>query len=166
MSEIYENIKKLRIERGLSQEELAAKMGYTSRSTIAKIESGTNDIPQAKIKAFAKALGTTPAHLMGIDNEQSITENDNNTNKILNLANSLNTHGKKKVIDYMENLLLNPAFSSSTKNDKSSSSVIIPVAARGEVSEDNILTKEEYIKAENTNFEKITPKKQLPKFLL
>ena len=58
MSEIYENIKKLRIERGLSQEELAAKMGYTSRSTIAKIESGTNDIPQAKIKAFAKALGS------------------------------------------------------------------------------------------------------------
>ena len=42
-------------------------MGYKDRSAIAKIESGTNDITQSKIKAFADALYTTTAYLMGWD---------------------------------------------------------------------------------------------------
>jgi transcriptional regulator with XRE-family HTH domain len=50
---------------GLTQEELAKMMGYKSKSTINKIELGVNDIPQSKIVQFAKALGTTPADLMG-----------------------------------------------------------------------------------------------------
>lgn len=67
MSELHINIKKRRAELGMSQEELAEKMGYTSRSSIAKIETGKNDIPQAKIAAFAEALRTTPEKLMGWD---------------------------------------------------------------------------------------------------
>lgn len=69
MDSLYINIKNRRIELGMSQEELAKKMGYISRSTIAKIESGTNDIPQSKIQAFAKALDTTPSFLMGWEND-------------------------------------------------------------------------------------------------
>lgn len=65
MSELSKRIKMRREELGLSQDELAKKLGYKSRSTIAKIESGDNDIPQAKIKAFSDALATTPAELMG-----------------------------------------------------------------------------------------------------
>lgn len=67
MTPLYVNIKNRRLELGLSQEDLARKMGYTSRSSIAKIEAGKNDIPQSKIKAFAKALETTPGYLMGLD---------------------------------------------------------------------------------------------------
>lgn len=37
MDELYKNIRARRHELGMSQEELAKKMGYTSRSTIAKI---------------------------------------------------------------------------------------------------------------------------------
>ena len=41
MSEtMYDRIKRLRIEKEMSQEELALKCGYTSRSTINKIEKG------------------------------------------------------------------------------------------------------------------------------
>lgn len=69
MNCLYINIKNRRIELGMSQEELAEKMGYTSRSTIAKIESGKNDIPQSKIQAFAKALKTTPGILMGWESD-------------------------------------------------------------------------------------------------
>jgi transcriptional regulator with XRE-family HTH domain len=54
---------------GLTQEELAKRMGYKSKSTINKIEMGINDIPQSKILQFAEVLGTTPAHLMGWDEE-------------------------------------------------------------------------------------------------
>ena len=49
----------------MTQEELALKMGYKSKSTINKIELGTNDIPQSKIKKFAEVLNTTPSALMG-----------------------------------------------------------------------------------------------------
>ena len=63
--ELYKNIKKLRLSLGLSQEDLALLTGYTSRSSIAKIESGVVDLSQSKIEAFAKALHTTPQTLMG-----------------------------------------------------------------------------------------------------
>lgn len=65
----HENIKHLRQLRGYSQEELARMVGYTDRSTIAKIESGGVDLSQSKIAAFAVALGVTPAQLMGITDE-------------------------------------------------------------------------------------------------
>jgi transcriptional regulator with XRE-family HTH domain len=65
MSEIGRNIMIRRKEVGLTQEELATRMGYKSKSTINKIENGTNDIPQSKIVKFAEVLGTTPAALMG-----------------------------------------------------------------------------------------------------
>lgn len=67
MSEIYQRIRQRRLELGLSQDELAKKLGYKSRSSINKIESGENDIPQSKISAFAKALNTTSSFLMGWD---------------------------------------------------------------------------------------------------
>ncbi len=62
---LYDRIRKRREELEISQDELAKKLGYKSRSTIAKIESGENDITQSKIVAFAKALNVTPAYLMG-----------------------------------------------------------------------------------------------------
>lgn len=65
MLQLYENIKRRRIELGLSQQELAEKAGYTDRSSIAKIEAGKVDLTQSKIKSFAEALGLTPSELMG-----------------------------------------------------------------------------------------------------
>lgn len=67
--ETFENIKYLREKRGLSQEELAAMVGYKDRSSIAKVESGLVDLSQSKIAAFAAALGVTPAQLMCIESE-------------------------------------------------------------------------------------------------
>lgn len=67
MTDLYKNIRALREARNMSQEELAYRTGYTSRSSIAKIEAGDVDLSQSKILLFAKALGTTPQALMGID---------------------------------------------------------------------------------------------------
>lgn len=65
MIELYRNIKKLREEKGLSQDELAKMTGYTSRSSIAKIEKGEVDLTRSKILAFAKALNIAPGTLIG-----------------------------------------------------------------------------------------------------
>ena len=64
---IGEKIKKLREDLGYTQEQLAELMGYKSKSTINKIESGINDITQSKVIEFSKILKTTPAYLMGWD---------------------------------------------------------------------------------------------------
>ena len=65
MATLYDRIKSRRIELGLTVEELSHKMGYKDKSSISKIENGKADIPQSKIAAFADALETTPAYLMG-----------------------------------------------------------------------------------------------------
>ena len=44
MSNIGERIKKRRKKLGMTQEDLSNKLGYKSKTTIAKIENGTNDI--------------------------------------------------------------------------------------------------------------------------
>lgn len=67
MEVLNERIKRLREEKGLSQEDLAKILGYKSRSMINKIEKGINDINQSKIKAFAVALGVSPSYLLGYD---------------------------------------------------------------------------------------------------
>lgn len=69
---VGDNIKKRRYELKMSQQELADLMGYKTRSTIAKIESGENDVTQKKLQKFAAVLDTTPAALISgytADNE-------------------------------------------------------------------------------------------------
>lgn len=63
--EIGDRIKLRREELMMSQEELAKKVGYKSRSSVNKIEIDGRGLPQNKIIAFAKALETTPSYLMG-----------------------------------------------------------------------------------------------------
>lgn len=66
---INERIKLLRESHGLSQEELANKVGYRDRSSIAKVEAGKVDLAQSKIQAFADAFNVTPAYLMGLEED-------------------------------------------------------------------------------------------------
>lgn len=71
LTEFGTRIKQKRLELNMTQDELARKVGYTSRSSINKIELGFVDLPQSKIAAIANALGTTPAYLMGWDSEKN-----------------------------------------------------------------------------------------------
>ena len=71
MANIGKRIKARREELGMTQAELAKRLGYKSKTTIAKIESGVNDIVQSKVVSFAEALNTTPAYLMGWEEPES-----------------------------------------------------------------------------------------------
>ena len=67
MLTLGQNIRRIRQERELSQEQLANLCGHTNsnaRSWISKIESGTNDPPASELKLIARALGVTCIELM------------------------------------------------------------------------------------------------------
>jgi transcriptional regulator with XRE-family HTH domain len=64
---IGDRIRNRRELLGLSQEDLARMIGYTSRSSINKIETGAQQLRQSKIKAVADALDTTVNYILGID---------------------------------------------------------------------------------------------------
>ena len=61
------NIKKRREELGLTQDDLAQRLGYKSRSTINKIEMGAHNLRLSKVKEMAEALETTTDYIMGWD---------------------------------------------------------------------------------------------------
>ena len=88
MPNIGSNIATRRKELHMTQEELAKKMGYKSRSTINKIELGINDIPQAKIIRFSEVLDVSIAYLMGWEGqEEKSAAEDGLTAKKIELLN-------------------------------------------------------------------------------
>lgn len=67
---IGNNIKRARELKGLTQDELAKRMGYKSRSTIARIENGDNDVSQSKLKKFAEILDVSIDFLLDDGNKK------------------------------------------------------------------------------------------------
>lgn len=86
MTIIGDNIKKKRKEHDLTLEEVANKIGI-SRQTLSRYETGIiGNIPSDKIEALAKSLHTTPAYLMGWEDEainESRPSGDERVNEIL-----------------------------------------------------------------------------------
>ena len=66
---IGDRIAQRRKELGLTQDQLAEKMGYKSKAAISKIETNVNDITQSTIVKFAEVLNTSVAYLMGWEDE-------------------------------------------------------------------------------------------------
>ena len=71
---IGERVRTARERKGFTQDELAHKLGYKSRSSINKIEK-ERDIPRSMIVKLAEILDVTPAFLMGWDEEKKDKSN-------------------------------------------------------------------------------------------
>ena len=107
----------------MSQEELAKKVGYRDRSSIARIESGERDIRQKMVVEFATALKTTPAWLLGYDeNEKTAPAASGESDQLTSLFDSpktrsewrdilsgLSRENKIKLQEYARLLLLSQA---------------------------------------------------------
>lgn len=92
-------IKELRIAMGMTQEELARRMGYKSKTTINKIELNINDITQSKVVEFARVLHSTPGYIMGwVDDEME--------RQILDSFHAMNDEGKEKLRDLARDMCL------------------------------------------------------------
>lgn len=107
MLALYKNIKKRRLELGLTQTDVAVRIGYADKSMIAKIEKGQVDIPQSKILAFAEILRTSPSDLMGSDGVETETGHAMSVfeSSLLENFQHLNNAGQKKVLEYISDLL-------------------------------------------------------------
>ena len=68
--ELADRVKLKRQELEMSQDELARRMGYKSRSSINKIEMG-RPVSQKIIVKLAESLNVTPAYLMGWEDDES-----------------------------------------------------------------------------------------------
>ena len=122
MLELYENIRKYRKRKKITQEKLATLTGYTDRSSIAKIEKGEVDLPQSKILLFANALGVDAGTLMGNVNTEKarplIVEKTTTGAVFSSRFDSLSDHHQKEVLDYIDFL--------SAQEHKSDEARIIP----------------------------------------
>lgn len=103
MARIGYKIKARREYLGMSQKELAEKMGYKSHTTIAKIENGTNDVVQTNVVKFAEVLNTTIAYLMGWEEEENTTEELSDGEKmILKLFRAVPDDKKQMAIEMLK----------------------------------------------------------------
>ena len=62
---IGERVKFRRQQLGLTQEELAKRLGNSSRASICTVEKDREDLTTTRIAKLAKALETSPSWLMG-----------------------------------------------------------------------------------------------------
>jgi transcriptional regulator with XRE-family HTH domain len=62
--QIGERIKALRIQKGLSQGQVAKSCGWSGASRLANYESGSRNVGADDAIALARVLGTTPSELL------------------------------------------------------------------------------------------------------
>lgn len=62
---IGDRIKSRRTELGYTQEQLATKLGYKTKGSIAKIENGEQSLTPERLYDIAKVLETSPSYLAG-----------------------------------------------------------------------------------------------------
>lgn len=66
---IGEKVKQAREAKNMTQEELARALGYKSRTSINKIETGERDVPRRQIRKIAQILGVPAISLLGLDDD-------------------------------------------------------------------------------------------------
>ena len=91
---IGSRIKKTRLERGLTQAELAKRLGYKSQTTINKIEKGLVNLSVDKLIEFAKALNVSYSYLSGESEDKKRTLWDETWEEIRNNPTNQTTYAK------------------------------------------------------------------------
>jgi len=105
-----ERIKNRRLELGYTQEEVANKLGYKSRSSYNKMENA-NVLSLKKVEKLASVLETSPAYLMGWEEEEAIASAmlqatlDNYVVTVSNDMSKMSEEQKKRLASYAKFLL-------------------------------------------------------------
>lgn len=110
---IGKNIRTFRILANMTQEELAEKMGYKSKTTINKIEKEVNSMPIERVRKFAEVLGTSPSVLLGEEDsvryvlQQQMDRTDDRSPTLIELqtiAETMNEAGLLRLLAYAKDI--------------------------------------------------------------
>lgn len=104
-----ERIKELRLQKGLSQEELGAMIGV-KKAAINKYETGVVvNLKRSTIASLASALDTSPMYLMGWEesekNKPAEPELDELDKELLRLAAQLTTEQKRRQVETLRDIV-------------------------------------------------------------
>ncbi|MFG5482862.1 helix-turn-helix domain-containing protein [Enterococcus faecalis] len=131
-----ERIKRLRLEKNLTQEELASKFGL-KRAAINKYEKGNvENMKRSVIEDMSKFFGVSPSYLMALDDS---------TSSIEEVFNKLDPLRQEKVFNYAKAQLNEQSSNKLAKlpqKEQVNEEEIIDLAAHSEI-EDRIYTDEE-----------------------
>lgn len=104
MSIVGNRIKSRREAMGMTQGQLAEKMGYKSKSTINKIEMGKVDVSQTKVVKFSEILNCTPGYLMNWEDatleEMDRNDADSLDKELLEIIKDLDDDKMQNLIQY------------------------------------------------------------------
>lgn len=102
---IGKRIRERRIELGISQAELAKKIGVKHQTSISKIEVDGRGVPLKYLRTIADFLETTPEYLLGQTDEPDLyAVNTASYNKKLEVFNELSTPNQQLALSYINYL--------------------------------------------------------------
>ena len=102
MNKLGEKIKEIRLKEGLSQEAFARELGYTSKSTINKIEKGVNEISYEKFMLLIDKYNLTIDQIF--ENNSNNIPSPKNVFSNLYVSFSARSNGNSEnIIKYMMN---------------------------------------------------------------
>ncbi len=99
--EIYERIKERRKELGLSAETVAEKLGISPATMYRYEKNDIKKFPIDILKPLADVLHTTPAYLMGWEEEVTKLSDDELDDQIIKVFNRLSEEKQKQALDYL-----------------------------------------------------------------
>lgn len=110
---IYDRIKAERIKLGLSQTELAQRVGYHGKSAISKVERGERDISESMLMKYAEALNVSPQYLLlgeDVSETQQIpvaTQSNGRLDEFVELFGKLTSEQQALIISQIKGILSN-----------------------------------------------------------
>lgn len=73
LTDFGNRVRQARLANKMSMQELADKVGYSSRTSVFQLEHGTQDVSLPMVYELARALHVTPAYLLSWDDSTSTT---------------------------------------------------------------------------------------------
>lgn len=100
---IGERIKERRLELGMTQEELADKVGFKTRASVSRLEGGDRNIPLSKLRKLAEVLETTVGYLMGMEDNMGVTTTNTGNHNTTTTTNFFSDFGaNKEAIEFID----------------------------------------------------------------
>lgn len=97
---VADRIRNRREALGITQEELAKKMGLKGRSSVARIESMGDEVSLKNVEKIAPILGCSVLYLMGWDNQNKSIIIDEEDKVLFETIKPLSRKNKQHIIAY------------------------------------------------------------------